>query len=48
VLVLESDPARAAQKLGWAPRVGLEEGIRHTADWIRAHLEAYPAEFLHV
>jgi NAD dependent epimerase/dehydratase len=48
VLVLESDPARAAQKLGWTPRVPLDEGLRRTADWIRAHLDAYKTEFLHV
>jgi len=48
VLVLESDPALAARRLGWAPRVGLDEGLRRTADWIRAHLDAYKTEFLHV
>ena len=48
VLVLESDPALAARRLGWAPRVGLEEGLRLTADWIRAHLDAYKTEYLHV
>jgi UDP-glucose 4-epimerase len=48
VLVLESDPGRAAQKLGWTARVGLPEGLRQTADWIRAHLDAYKTEYLHV
>ena len=48
VLVLESDPARAAEKLGWAPQVALEDGLGRTADWIRANLAAYNTEYLHV
>lgn len=48
VLVLESDPARAAEKLGWTPRVTLEDGLRRTATWIQAHLDAYKTGFLHV
>jgi CDP-glucose 4,6-dehydratase len=27
---------------GWEPRVDLEEGLRRTIDWYRAHLEAWP------
>jgi len=27
----------AAKKLGWRPRIPLEEGLRLTADWIRSH-----------
>jgi NAD dependent epimerase/dehydratase len=37
VAVLQSDPSRARQRLGWAARVALEEGLGLTADWIRAH-----------
>jgi UDP-glucose 4-epimerase len=48
VLVLESDPARARERLGWEARVGLEEGLKRTADWLRAHRDHYRAEFLHV
>jgi NAD dependent epimerase/dehydratase len=48
VLVLESDPARAARRLGWKPQVALEEGVHRTADWLRAHLDAYRADFFHV
>jgi NAD dependent epimerase/dehydratase len=33
---LLSDPSRAAQLLGWAPRTSLEEGLRRTADWLSA------------
>ncbi len=48
VLVLESDPARAAERLGWAAQVTLEEGLRRTAEWLRENLDAYKTEFLHV
>ena len=38
---LLSDPSRARTLLGWEAKVSLEEGIRRTADWIRAHPERY-------
>lgn len=41
VLVLESDPARARELLGWAPAVSLEDGLRRTADWMSQNLRAY-------
>lgn len=41
----EDDPARrcpdisrATSELGWAPRVGLEDGLRRTIEWMRAEL----------
>jgi CDP-glucose 4,6-dehydratase len=34
------DPAKLRAATGWAPRVGLEEGLRRTIDWYRAHPEA--------
>jgi NAD dependent epimerase/dehydratase len=48
VLVLESDPARAREVLGWAPSVGLEEGLSRTAEYVRAHADLYRPDFLHV
>ncbi|PZS24690.1 MAG: sugar dehydratase [Pseudonocardiales bacterium] len=33
------DSTRARQELGWAPEVGLEEGLRRTVDWYRDHLK---------
>lgn len=36
VLILQSDPSRARDLLGWVPRVSLEDGLRATADWLRA------------
>lgn len=33
------DSTRARQELGWAPKVGLEEGLRRTVDWYRNHLQ---------
>lgn len=32
--------ARARTVLGWTPRVGLEEGLRRTAEWYQAHLRS--------
>jgi NAD dependent epimerase/dehydratase len=48
VLVLESDPSRAFEKLGWRPTIALEEGLRRTSDWMRSHLGDYHTSFLHV
>lgn len=41
VLVLESDPARAKQLLGWTPIVTLEAGLLRTAEWMSQNLSAY-------
>lgn len=44
--VLLCDPAKARKDLGWAPHVGLEEGIRQTAAYIKKNLETYrPGEY---
>jgi nucleoside-diphosphate-sugar epimerase len=32
-----ADISKARELLGYAPRIGLEEGIRTTAEWYRAH-----------
>ena len=34
------DPAKLRALTGWAPRVGLDEGLRRTVDWYRAHPQA--------
>ncbi|MGN7249508.1 SDR family NAD(P)-dependent oxidoreductase [Arthrobacter sp. SAFR-014] len=36
VMHLLSDPSQALAELGWAPQVGLEQGLRQTAEWIKA------------
>ena len=41
VEVLLSDPSLAAEKLGWAPQIDLEEGLRRTAAWMREHSSLY-------
>jgi UDP-glucose 4-epimerase len=48
VLVLESDPRLAAEKLGWVPTVTLEEGILQTAEWLRSNMRLYKSGFLHL
>jgi NAD dependent epimerase/dehydratase len=48
VLVLESDPSRAREVLGWEPAVDLEEGLARTAEYVRAHADLYRPDFLHV
>jgi UDP-glucose 4-epimerase len=35
VLVLESDPSKARERLGWQARTPLEDGLRATIDWLR-------------
>jgi NAD dependent epimerase/dehydratase len=42
VLVLESDPSKARERLGWQARTPLEDGLRATIGWLRtqpAHAE---------
>jgi NAD dependent epimerase/dehydratase len=38
---LVADNSLARQELGWEPRVGLEDGLRDTIDWIGRHLDRY-------
>lgn len=38
---LLADSTLARQLLGWEPRVGLEEGLRLTIDWLRNNMEMY-------
>jgi UDP-glucose 4-epimerase len=44
VLVLQSDPTKARELLGWEPQTDLESGIRATIDWLRAHPDPSEAE----
>ncbi|HEY5450511.1 MAG TPA: SDR family NAD(P)-dependent oxidoreductase, partial [Polyangia bacterium] len=41
VLVLQSDPARARERLGWQPQVSLEEGLARTVAWLRSSTTRY-------
>ncbi len=41
VMVLQSDPAKAKRVLGWEAKVGLEEGLKRTGDWLEANLGKY-------
>jgi UDP-glucose 4-epimerase len=37
VLVLESDPSRARERLGWTATTTIEDGLARTIEWLRAH-----------
>jgi UDP-glucose 4-epimerase len=43
VMVLQSDPALAESLLNWRAETSLEEGLRHTAEWMRGELARYRA-----
>lgn len=38
---LIADATLARDRLGWASRVTLEDGVRRTAEWVAAHLDRY-------
>lgn len=48
VITLLSDPAHAAERLGWKAQVPLEEGIQKTATWLERHMSLYDAGRYHV
>ena len=41
VMSLQSDPARAAQLLGWRATLSLEHGLWRIAEWMRHNLSKY-------
>lgn len=41
VMRLLSDNTKAREVLGWRPQVDIREGLSHTIDWIREHLDLY-------
>lgn len=43
VELLVCNAAKAQRLLGWTPQVSLEEGLRRTAEYVRAHLAQYRA-----
>jgi len=45
VMVLQSDPALARQRLGWQAAISLEEGLRRTAEWMRTQGSRYRPDF---
>ncbi|MCS7166157.1 MAG: GDP-mannose 4,6-dehydratase [Gemmatales bacterium] len=38
---LVADNSKAKRLLAWEPKVSLEEGLRHTINWVRQHLRRY-------
>ena len=44
VLRLVCDNQRARQRLGWHPKVSLEDGLVQTINWIKSHLHIYKAD----
>jgi NAD dependent epimerase/dehydratase len=45
---LLADAGRAAELLGWAPKVGLREGLEKTIEWITDSLDAYKPSIYNV
>lgn len=41
VFQLISNNTLARQKINWTPRVGLDEGLHRTIEWVRAHLDHF-------
>jgi len=35
------DPSRIRDELGWRPSVTVEEGLRRTVEWVKAHLDLF-------
>jgi NAD dependent epimerase/dehydratase len=48
VMVLVSDPAKARARLGWEPRVSLEQGVLSTAQWIDKNRVLFRADEYYV
>ena len=48
VMLLLSDPAGAAELLGWQPTVALEDGLRRTAAWLEGRRGLFDPERYHV
>jgi UDP-glucose 4-epimerase len=47
VEVLLSDPTKAKDLLGWSPTIGLDEGLRRTAEWLRPQSDPQSAGRYH-
>ncbi len=48
VMALIGDATVARERLGWTSRVGLEEGVQRTAEWIQGHLADYKPSLYNV
>lgn len=47
VQVLQSDPRRARELLGWGPTIDLEEGLARTTEWLRPRVDRERAARYH-
>jgi nucleoside-diphosphate-sugar epimerase len=42
------DNSKAKRVLGWEPKIGFEEGLRKTIQWMSANMDLYKADLYNV
>ena len=40
-MVYVSDIRKAEKDLGWAPKIGVEQGVRELVEWVQGHRELF-------
>jgi UDP-glucose 4-epimerase len=48
VMVLQSEPRKAKERLNWCAGVSLEEGVERTVRWLEQNISMYTPDRYHV